>query len=139
MKNKRVDIALLILRLGVGISMAINHGYGKISGGPEKWADLGDAMKDLGITFLPVFWGFMAAFAEFFGSLFVAIGFLTRGAAFLVAFTMFVAVYGHVIGGDAFKDTSHSLELFCAFACIFLTGAGKFSIDSRVKISKWLQ
>src|SRR6185436_11644611 len=102
MKGKRLDFALLVLRLGVGISLAYAHGYGKITGGPEKWIKLGGAMEDIGVTFLPLFWGFMAAFSEFFGALLVAIGFVTRGAAFLVAFTMFLAFYGHMKGGDGF-------------------------------------
>ena len=139
MKGKRFDFALLVLRLGVGISIAYAHGYGKITGGPDKWEKIGGAMKDIGITFLPIFWGFMAAFAEFFASLFVAIGFLTRGAAFLVAFTMFVAFYGHMKAGDGFAEASHSFDLMCIFIFLLIVGAGKYSLDNRIKFLKWLQ
>ena len=41
-----------------------------------------------GIGFLPTFWGFRAAFAEFFGALAVVLGFLTRPGAILVAINM---------------------------------------------------
>ncbi len=89
------DLGLLILRLGVGLSTAIFHGYGKIFGGPERWERIGGAMGNLGISFLPAFWGFMAAFSEFFCSIFLILGILFRPAALFLAFTMFIATLNH--------------------------------------------
>ena len=139
MKSKYIDFALLVLRAGIGLTLAFYHGYDKISGGPAKWEQIGGAMADVGITFLPVFWGFMAAFAEFFGGLLVAIGFFTRGAAALVAFTMFMAFYGGIHNGDGFAKSSHPFELMCVFIAILLAGAGKYSVDHYIRLSKWLQ
>lgn len=134
-----MDFGLLLLRAGVGISLAVANGYGKITAGPQLWEKIGGAMSNLGIHFLPVFWGFMASFAEFFCALLVAIGFLTRSAALLVAFTMFVAAYTHLYNGDGFGDASHAIELLTVFAALLFTGAGKYSIDARFTIARWLQ
>lgn len=139
MKSRYIDFALLLLRVGIGLSVAFFHGYDKIAGGPEKWEKIGGAMADVGITFLPVFWGFMAAFAEFFGGILVALGFFTRAAAFLVAVTMLMAFYGHLHGGDSFAKGSHAFELMCVFIAILLTGAGKYSVDHYIRLSKFLQ
>ncbi|MEI7803201.1 MAG: DoxX family protein [Bacteroidota bacterium] len=139
MNKNTINIALLLLRIGFAFSVAYAHGYGKITGGPAKWEKLGGSMEDFGITFAPVFWGFMAAFAEFFGALLIGFGFLTRLGAFLLGFTMLVAFYGHIHAGDGFGDASHSFDLMCVSVFFLITGAGKYSIDNSVKISKWLQ
>lgn len=139
MKNKFFDFGLLILRVGIGVSFIVNHGYAKISGGPAKWEATGSSMETFGITFLPVFWGFMAAFTEFFGAMLLAIGFLTRGAAALLSFMMFVAFYHHIAGGDGFAVASHPFELMLVCIFILITGAGKYSLDNNIKFIKWLQ
>ena len=139
MGKNTINIALLILRVGFAFSVAYAHGYGKITGGPAKWEKLGGSMEDIGITFAPVFWGFMAAFAEFFGAIMIGVGFCTRLGAFLLGFTMFVAFYAHMSGGDRFGDASHSFDLMCVSVFFLIGGAGKYSIDNSIKISKWLQ
>ena len=57
------DFGLLFIRLAIGTLMFLMHGYGKITAGPETWERVGGAMGNLGITFVPVVWGFLAAFA----------------------------------------------------------------------------
>ncbi len=137
-KNK-INIALLILRIGFAFSVAYAHGYGKITGGTDTWMKLGSSMEDFGITFAPIFWGFMAAFAEFFGAIMIGVGFCTRLGAFLLGFTMLVAFYGHMHGGDGFGDASHAFDLMMVSIFFLIMGAGKFSLDNKIKISKWLQ
>ncbi len=139
MKKSKIDIALLILRIGFGFSMAYAHGWGKISGGTDKWLKLGGNMEDLGITFAPVFWGFMAAFAEFFGAILIGLGFFTKLGSFLLTFTMFVAFYMHINKGHGFGDAAHAFDLMCVSVFFLIAGAGKFSLDNKIKISKWLQ
>lgn len=121
------DIGLLILRLGIGV-MFIMHGLPKITGGPERWEALGGAMGALGIHFIPVFWGFMAAFAEFFGGIFLIFGLLWRPATFLLFFTMLVAALFHLERGDGFKGSAHAIELGIVFLGLFFTGPGKYII-----------
>src|SRR5690349_759014 len=93
--DKYRDEGLLLLRIGIGIMFMV-HGCPKIMGGAEKWEGLGNSMGSLGIHFWPVFWGFMAAFAEFGGGILLALGLFFRPAAFLLFVTMFVAVIKHL-------------------------------------------
>jgi len=131
------DLGLFILRLGVGLSMAIFHGYGKIAGGPERWERIGGAMQNLGISFLPTLWGFMAAFSEFFCSIFLILGILFRPAALFLACTMFIATLNHLnLPADSpnagFSGASHAIELISVYIALLYLGAGKFTITSKL-------
>ncbi len=135
-KGTRVDIGLLVLRLGIGASMIIFHGYGKLAGGPERWEKLGSNMEMLGISFLPVFWGFMAAFAECFGSLFIMLGIWFRAGAGLLAITMVVAVLRHLsLPPDAenagWEGASHALEFLVVYVALLLSGPGRYRLPAR--------
>ena len=56
---KKIDfdnIGLLIMRITTGILMFVNHGYGKIIAGKDRWEKLGNALTDLiGFQTLNVF------------------------------------------------------------------------------------
>lgn len=125
----------LVLRVATGLYLAFGHGLGKIVGGPEQWAGLGGTMEMFGLGFFPTFWGFMAAFAEFFGALFVAVGFVTRPAALLVVINMLVAATSHILGGDGFVGPE-SAEMALLYATVFcgliFTGPGPYSIDDQL-------
>ena len=127
------DLGLLLLRLGVGTNMALYHGWGKISGGPARWHEIGDALPSLGLAFLPTFWGFMAGFSEFFASILLALGFLFRPAAALLAFTMLVAISHHLRlpagePGSGWRAASHALELLSVYVALYLSGPGKYAV-----------
>ncbi len=130
------DAGLLIIRIMVGLSMMIFHGYSKIRSGiedTEGWARTGQKMSLLGIEFLPAFWGFMAGFAEFFCSFLIIIGFLFRPALVLLAFTMFIAVLFHLnlppeSPASGWKGASHALELLAVYIGLFFTGPGKYRV-----------
>jgi uncharacterized membrane protein YphA (DoxX/SURF4 family) len=91
-RNRDVDLGIFLLRVGFGFSMLIFHGYGKLTGGPEKWAKIGESLQTFGIDSYPVFWGFMAVFAEFFCSAFIIAGVFFMPAAFFLSVNMIVAV-----------------------------------------------
>ena len=81
--------------------MVFNHGWGKITAGPEKWDRIGHALTDIiGFEFLSTFFGFMAAFSESVCALLIVFGLFTRPASILLMFTMFVASINHVIDGE---------------------------------------
>jgi len=123
------DLALLLLRVGFGLYMAIGHGWGKIMGGPEYWTKLGGTMAMFGLDFLPAFWGFMAAFSEFVASLLVAVGLITRPASLLVGFTMLVASLSHIMQAESPEKAAMYLIVFIAIA---IYGPGKYSVDKMV-------
>ena len=124
-----VDLALLILRVGIGISFVFVYGAGKVWGGPEQWAGLGQNMSVLGITFWPTFWGFMAALTEFAGGILLMLGFLFRPMLVLMLMTMFVAAVGH-ISGQIDGGPWHATEMATVFIALFLTGPGHYSVDA---------
>ena len=130
------DIGLLIIRLGIGASMLIFHGHAKLTGGPEVWAKIGMNMKILGIIFLPVFWGFMAALAESIGSVLIMLGIFFRPATALLAFTMLIAVLTHMnltswgVNPD-WKGASHAIELLIIYIGLFLIGPGRFGVTFK--------
>ncbi|MTI79587.1 MAG: DoxX family protein [Firmicutes bacterium] len=129
--DKYRDTGLLVLRIGFGL-MFMYHGFPKIVGGVEKWAGLGGAMSAFGITFLPAFWGFMAAFSEFFGGLLLLLGFFFRPANVLLAITMIVAVAMKFNAGEGLFGASHALEAGILFISLIFIGPGEYSLDERL-------
>ena len=131
-----VDLGLLLARLGVGLSLVIFHGYHKLMGGPALWTDLGGSMQYVHITWYPIVWGFMAAFAESICSCLIVVGVLFRPAAFLLAFNMFIAVLTHLHmppekANAGWMGASHALELMSVYLGFLFTGPGKFSLTMR--------
>lgn len=125
-----VDLGLFVLRFGIGFQMAL-HGWPKIID-PSMWDKIGSNMPLMNGGSLNVFWGFMAAFAEFGGGILLLLGWFTRPAAFLSAFTMLVASIYHWSEPDAtWMSASHSFELFFVFVALYVTGPGKISLDAK--------
>lgn len=129
--SKYRDLGLLLLRGFFGLYMAFGHGLGKITAGPEKWAQLGSTMGIFGIGFLPTFWGFMAAFAEFVCALLIVVGVLTRPAALLLVGNMAVAAAAHLTGAI---DGSAEMALLygVVFLSILIVGPGTYSVDEQL-------
>lgn len=124
------NLGLLILRVGLGLYMALSHGWGKITGGPETWTGLGGTMDAVyGIGFLPAFWGFMAAVAEFVGGLLVAAGLLFRPALLMLIVTMGTAALAHVTGAIEGGPES-ALVYGIAWLALVFTGPGQYSLDA---------
>jgi putative oxidoreductase len=126
--DKYRNLGLLILRIGLGL-MFIYHGVPKLMAGPEHWLKLGMSMGFLGIHFLPTFWGFMAAFAEAFGGLFLIGGFFFRIACFLLVVDMVVAATMHFGSHQGLAMASHAIEDGIVFLSLLLIGPGAISLD----------
>jgi putative oxidoreductase len=138
MDQLRTDVSSLLLRIAAG-AIFIPHGYAKVfgQGGAAAFS------ADLPSYHIPVFLGYVAAYAEFFGAILLIAGLLTRLDALLLAGTMFVAVFVVQLP-DAFRDPDvhgiaamlHSIELPLAMlvmtAVIVIIGPGRFSLDSVV-------
>ena len=121
---------LLIMRIGLG-AMMITHGYPKLMGGTDLWTKIGGAMSMVGINAYPTFWGFMAAFAEFFGGLLLVLGLWWRPILVLLVITMLVAATRHFVAGDGFKGYSHALEAGIVFFALIFIGPGRYSLDAK--------
>ncbi|MEM6842930.1 MAG: DoxX family protein [Bacteroidota bacterium] len=129
--TRNLHLGLLIIRIGFGVSFIV-HGLPKLMGGVERWEKLGGTMENLGITFLPAFWGFMASFAECVGGLCLILGILWVPALLLLIATMVVAAVMHISNGDGYGSTSHSLESGIVFIALLVTGPGKHRISKKL-------
>ena len=121
MKRNFNDLALLILRVGFGGFM-LTHGIPKINMLSNP-SDFGDPIG-IGATASLI----LALIGEVIAPIMIIIGFKTKWAAIPAAITMFVAAFV-VHAKDSLATKEHALLFFIAFVVIFLTGAGKFSID----------
>lgn len=122
------DLGLLLLRVGLGGIFFLLHGWGKLFAGPEKWTGLGKAMEVFGVAFLPVVWGFLAAFSECVGGLAIALGIFFRPFCALLTITMIVAAAMHLNQGHGLAQASHAIEIgIVAFTLIFI-GPGALNL-----------
>lgn len=152
MSDRWRNLGLLLLRLA-GVYLALNHGWGKLSGlaggGGERFIASVDGM---GFP-VPVFFAWASALAEFAGGLLVALGLFTRVVAPVVAFNMAVAVFvrHHALEqwlaaaglksiDEATLRSWGSPELACMFLLVMLAlallGPGQWSLDARLRKKK---
>lgn len=124
------NFGLLFIRVALG-AMFIYHGYPKLLGGPEAWAGLGTSTKYVGITFLPVMWGFLAAAVEVIGGLLIALGLLFRPMCLLLLINLVVAAATHFGKGDGLDGAAHAIEDAIMFAGLFFVGPGSYSLDKK--------
>lgn len=121
------DFGLLLLRVVTGLTMLINHGWGKIMNF--------DAMSESFLNFLGL--GSTASlvlmiFAEVVCAALITVGWLTRLAALVLAIGMGVAFYlvhGLKLSGPGNGELP--LLYLTAFVVIFLAGPGKLSVDGK--------
>ncbi|RWB23297.1 MAG: DoxX family protein [Mesorhizobium sp.] len=121
------DASETLLRAVAGIFLTI-HGSQKITN------PFGAAEMVEGLGFYPgAFWSVLLACTEFFGGIFIAIGFLTRPAAFAGLFVLLVTVWFHwVTMGEGFSGAEKSL-LWAAILFFFvIRGGNRQSVDARI-------
>lgn len=133
------DFALLVLRVGIGLYMALGHGYGKMFAGGTLGPSEGfiQYTADLGFP-APVFFAWMAAITEFFGGLALAAGLFTRPAAFGLLGTMVVAVFlAH--GSDPWvakpREPSKEMAMLYLLPSItfIIVGSGRYGFDAMLR------
>ncbi len=123
---------MLVARVGIGLTYAVYHGWPKLAGGPDRWETVGGAMAVVGITFLPVVWGLLAALAETVGAALFALGLYFRPAALILLVTMLVATGAHIfLWGDGVSGATHAIKMAFVFFGFLFVGAGKYSLDRR--------
>jgi putative oxidoreductase len=124
------NFGLLIIRIGLGV-LFIWHGVPKLAGGPDHWEKIGGAMKVVGISYAPAFWGFMAAIIETFGGLLLMIGLAFRPVCLLLVLNLIVAALMHFSKGDGLQGASHAIEDAIMFLGLIFIGPGLYSIDKK--------
>jgi len=130
-----IDLSLLILQLGVGLTFAA-HGAQKVFGwwgGPGLTGWEG-AMERMGFRPARLF-ALISALAELVGGLFLAAGFLTPiVAAILVAQTVVIIGQVHLSNGffNARSGIEFPLLLGVGAAAVGLGGPSAFSVDAAL-------
>ena len=120
------SFATLMLRLGAGSLILVNHGFDKLSHFSAKAAHFADPFH-IGAT--PSF--IMVVFAEFFCAAFIILGLFTRLACIPLIIAMSVALF-IANKGDIFgKGELAALFLTC-FIVLLFTGPGKISLDKFI-------
>lgn len=117
------DIALTIMRVVAGLSMAFAHGIKKT---PPPEAFIG-GVEALGFP-LPTFFAWAAALSELVGGILLAMGLLTRPAALMVAATVGVAFFIRH-GQDPFGDKELALTYLIISITFVINGSGRFGLD----------
>lgn len=127
------NIGWALLRIVSGI-LLMTHGYAKVSrAAADPNLQLGqflETVRSLGFP-MPEFFAWAAVVAELGGGFLIAIGFLTRPAAALAAFTMAVAVFSH--RDDPFAQQEKALLFLVIFLVFLLGGAGPVSFDAWIQ------
>lgn len=119
---------LLIYRILISVFM-LTHGWPKavrlFSGDEVRFVD------PLGLGIVPSL--MLAVFSELLCSVFIIFGLGTRLAAIPLIVTMAVAAF-MVHGADPFARKEMALLYLIAYISLFITGAGKFSVDKYLKV-----
>lgn len=128
-----MNIVILALRITVAVFM-ITHALPKINkllaGGEIQFPD------PIGVG--PTFSLALAVFAEFFCSILIGIGLVTRLASVPLIITMAVAAF-IVHATDPLKGKELALIYLILYIILFIIGSGKFSVDYLITRKKNLK
>ncbi len=124
-ENKYSDLALLLLRIGVGIIFIV-AGWGKLTGieGTIGFFD------GLGIP-MPGIMAWIVAIVEFFGGIMVLLGAYAKIPYLLLAIIMVVALFTTKLGGEVSAARLDLMLLFASLA-LFMLGSGRYSVDYKL-------
>jgi len=133
--SHRTDLALLVLRIVVGLVFAIHggqklfvYGFGGVIG----------AFGKMGIP-IPALTGPVVTLVEFLGGLALILGVVSRWAALLIAIDMLGAILFVHIGKGFFSQNGgfeYPLSLLAATVALALAGGGAYSLDARMSRPK---
>lgn len=122
------DVGLLVLRVGLGLSMLLLHGWPKVQGLGEKAASFPDP---LGVG--PAMSLNLVVFAETLCALLLVVGLAARFALIPLVITMAVAFF--VIHGGALSGEGNGEMAFlylAGFVALLIAGPGRYSFDHYI-------
>lgn len=122
------DAGLLVLRVWLGLSMLLLHGWGKV----QNYAQLSQGFPDpLGVgTALSAS---LVIFAEVLCALLLAVGLAARLASIPLVVTMAVAffvVHGGVLVGEG--NGEMAFIYLAGFVALLIAGPGRYSLDHSI-------
>lgn len=127
-KPTAMNVALLIYRLGFGLTMAV-HGYLKFAGGEQMLTGVGSMLGIFGITGGYYVLGVLAAIAETLGGILIFFGLATRLGALLVLGTLIVATLVSFPGG--YMKWDYPSQMALGSLMLFIAGGGKFALEAK--------
>ena len=128
--SKSVSFSLLVLRIGISISMIFLHGYPRFINFSKINSEFADPLGIGTETSLV-----LVVFAEFFCSLFLVFGLLTRWICVPLIITMIVATWIVNGGKDFIFQEKSFIYLICYFS-LLINGSGYFSLDFKLFLGK---
>ena len=127
-----VNVGLLILRIIVGLSLFMKHGFEKLTGYSTMVQGFPNPIH-IGSHASLAF----ALFTDGICSLLIVFGFMTRPAAALILINLLTAFifihHAEFFGGPSTDHVQLVVLYIAAAATLVCTGAGKFSVDGRLK------
>jgi len=125
-RNFNNDLALLIFRITLGGLMLLLHGIPKIdrmSQAPVKFMDFMGLGPEVSLG--------LVLFAEVLCSVLIITGTATRLALIPLIITMLVAIF-QANAGKPLKDIELPVIYLAGFIALFISGSGKYSVDSLI-------
>jgi putative oxidoreductase len=121
------ESAETILRVAAG-ALLVTHGYGKILN------PLGASGMVESLGFYPgALWSPLLAATEFFGGILIAIGLLTRPAAFAAMIVLAVTVYFHgIVQGEGLMGAEKSILWTLIMFFFVIRGGNSHSVDAKL-------
>ena len=126
---RRPDIGLLLLRLVVGGHPVVMTWDNVISW--DRMLEVRDFLAHHGFAF-PLACAVLSVAGQLVGGLLLAIGAWTRPAALVVAFNFMVALW-MVDARAPYPAAFPALALVAGAMCLAFTGAGRLSVDARLR------
>jgi putative oxidoreductase len=127
--TRQVDAALVVLRLFTGLVLM----YGTLDNvlHQENMLEFRDFVAKHGFP-VPLFSAYLSAYAQFISGILIAVGLLTRMAAFVMVINFAVAL-AMVHWGLPFSANISPMAMLFNSLCLLISGAGAHSVDRYIE------